>query len=164
MPQGSLFRQMASLVLWILVSFIAAALGGLASVNAGGFYLELTRPAWAPPSWLFGPVWTILYLLMGTAAWLVWRKVGLRSTNPALKLFLVQLALNALWTWLFFVWRLGALALGEILILWILILRTILEFRKVSHAAAWLLVPYLLWVGFATALTYALWRGNPLLL
>ncbi len=164
MPQGSLFRQMASLVLWILVSFIAAALGGLASVNAGGFYLELTRPAWAPPSWLFGPVWTILYLLMGIAAWLVWRKVGLRSTNPALKLFLVQLALNALWTWLFFVWRLGALALGEILILWILILRTILEFRKVSHAAAWLLVPYLLWVGFATALTYALWRGNPLLL
>ncbi len=164
MPHGNLFRQMASLALWILVSFIAAALGGLASANAGGFYLELARPAWAPPSWLFGPVWTILYILMGTAAWLVWRKVGWRSTNPALKLFMVQLALNALWTWLFFVWRLGALALGEILILWILILRTILEFRKVSPAAAWLLVPYLLWVGFATALTYALWRGNPLLL
>jgi len=164
MPKGSVFRQIASLALWILASFVAAALGGLASANAGGFYGELTRPAWAPPSWLFGPVWTILYILMGTAAWLVWRKGGWRGSGPALKLFLVQLALNALWTWLFFVWRLGALALGEILILWILILRTILEFRKVSPAAAWLLVPYLLWVGFATALTFSLWRGNPLLL
>jgi tryptophan-rich sensory protein len=164
MPKGSLFRQMASLALWILVSFVAAALGGLASANAGGFYGELARPAWAPPPWLFGPVWTVLYILMGTAAWLVWRKVGLRSKNPALKLFLVQLALNALWTWLFFVWRLGALALGEIVVLWLLLLGTVLSFRKVSPVAAWLLVPYLLWVGFATALTYALWRGNPLLL
>ena len=164
MSQGNLFRQITSLALWILVSFVAAALGGLASVNAGGFYVELARPAWAPPSWLFGPVWTVLYILMGTAAWLVWRKVGLRSTNPSLKLFLVQLALNALWTWLFFVWRLGALALGEIVVLWFLLLGTVLSFRKVSPAAAWLLVPYLLWVGFATALTYALWRGNPLLL
>jgi tryptophan-rich sensory protein len=155
---------MVSLALWILVSFVAAALGGLASANAGGFYLELARPAWAPPAWLFGPVWTVLYILMGTAAWLVWRKVGLRSTNPSLKLYLVQLALNALWTWLFFVWRLGALALGEIAVLWLLLLGTVLSFRKVSPVAAWLLVPYLLWVGFATALTYALWQGNPLLL
>lgn len=164
MSQGKLFRQIASLALWIFVSFVAAALGGLASANAGGFYLELARPAWAPPSWLFGPVWTNLYILMGTAAWLVWRKGGWRGQNPALKLFLVQLALNALWTWLFFVWRLGAFALGEIVVLWFLILRTILVFRKVSPTAAWLLVPYLLWVGFAAALTYALWRGNPLLL
>jgi tryptophan-rich sensory protein len=164
MSQGILFRQITSLALWILVSFIAAALGGLASANAGGFYLELTRPAWAPPAWLFGPVWTVLYLLMGTAAWLVWRKAGWRGSDPALKLFMVQLALNALWTWLFFVWRMGALAFGEIVVLWLIILRTILEFGKVSSAAAWLLVPYLLWVGFATALTYSLWRGNPLLL
>lgn len=164
MSKGKLYRQIAFLALWILTSFVAAALGGLASANAGGFYLELARPAWAPPSWLFGPVWTALYILMGTAAWLVWRKGGWRGSGTALKLFLVQLALNSLWTWLFFVWRLGALALVEIVVLWLLILLTIMAFRKVSPTAAWLLVPYLLWVGFATALTLALWLGNPLLL
>lgn len=164
MSQGNRFRQIASLALWILASFVAAAIGGLASINAGGFYMELARPQWAPPSWLFGPVWTFLYILMGTAAWLVWKNKGWRGSGPALWLFLVQLALNALWTWLFFAWRLGALAFAEITVLLILILRTILEFGKVSRPAAWLLVPYLLWVSFATALTFSLWRGNPLLL
>lgn len=164
MSQGNRFRQIASLALWILASFVAAAIGGLASINAGGFYMELARPAWAPPSWLFGPVWTFLYILMGTAAWLVWRKRGWSGSRTALAFFLVQLALNALWTWLFFAWRLGALALVEILLLLLIILRTVHEFGKVSRTAALLLVPYLLWVSFATVLTLSLWRGNPLLL
>lgn len=159
-----ILHQTAALALWILASFAAAAIGGLASVNAGGFYTELARPQWAPPSWLFGPVWTFLYLLMGPAAWLVWRKRGWSDARKALVLFVVQLALNALWTWLFFAWRLGALAFGEIIVLLVFILLTIHEFRKVSRAAAWLLVPYLLWVSFATALTFSLWRANPLLL
>lgn len=158
------FHSIVSLAAWIMASFAAAAVGGLASASAGGFYIELTRPAWAPPPWLFGPVWTILYALMGTAAWLVWQKAGWRGSNPALKLFLIQLALNALWTWLFFVWRLGALAFIEIVILWVLILRTVIAFRRVSPAASWLLVPYLLWVGFAAALTFTLWRENPTIL
>lgn len=156
--------QILGLVGWLAVSFAAAALGALASVNAGAFYLELTRPGWAPPPWLFAPAWTLLYLLMGVAAWLVWREHGFRSARTALCLFLIQLAANALWTWLFFVWHLGALAFGEILILWVLILCTAVAFWRVRPIAGALLLPYLAWVSFASALTYAVWRRNPQLL
>ena len=106
---------------WLAVCFAAAALGGFASASAGDFYRQLVRPDWAPPAWLFGPAWTVLYLLMAVSAWLVWRDGGFRRRGVALTLFLVQLAINALWTWLFFVWRLGALAFGEIVLLWALI-------------------------------------------
>jgi len=157
-------RQIFGLLGWLAASFAAAALGGFASSNAGDFYQQLTRPAWAPPSWLFAPAWTLLYLLMGVAAWLVWRERGLRGARTALSLFLIQLAVNALWTWLFFVWHLGALALAEILILWALILCTIIAFWRVRAIAGALLIPYLAWVTFAAALTYAVWQRNPALL
>lgn len=157
-------KHIPALVGWLALSFSAAAVGGLASANAGGFYQELSRPAWAPPSWLFAPVWTLLYLFMGIAAWLVWKAQGWRHAASALSLFLVQLALNALWTWLFFVWRLGAVAFIEILVLWALVACTLVAFWRVRPLAGWLLLPYLLWVGFAAALTYAVWRRNPLLL
>src|SRR5690606_10580565 len=101
-------RRLAGLLGWLGVSFAAAAIGGFASANAGDFYVRLIRPDWAPPGWLFGPVWTILYLLMAVSAWLVWRERGFRGAPVALGLFLAQLAANALWTWLFFAWRLGA--------------------------------------------------------
>ncbi|HRQ47612.1 MAG TPA: tryptophan-rich sensory protein, partial [Rhodocyclaceae bacterium] len=108
--------------------------------------------------------WTVLYLLMGVAAWLVWRERSARKVGIALTLFLVQLGANALWTWLFFAWRLGALAFGEILVLWVLILCTIAVFWRVRPLAGALLIPYLAWVSFATALTFAVWQGNPALL
>ena len=157
-------RHVPGLLAWIATCFSAAALGGFASANAGTFYEQLVRPQWAPPAWLFAPAWTLLYLLMAIAAWLVWREQGFRSASVALSLFLVQLAANAMWTWLFFAWHLGALAFGEIFILWVLIVATIVAFRRVVPVAAALLLPYLAWVTFASALAYSMWKGNPGLL
>ena len=157
-------KQILGLVAWLTISFAAAALGGLASADAEAFYRELARPEWAPPGWLFAPVWSLLYLLMGIGAWLVWRERGFRKASATLSLFLVQLGANALWTWLFFVWHLGALAFGEILILWLLILCTVIAFWRVRPLAGVLLFPYLGWVAFASALTYSVWKRNPSLL
>ncbi len=153
--------QVVGLLAWLLVSFLAAAVGAAGSLNAAGFYTQLARPDWAPPGWLFAPMWSVLYLLLGVAAWLVWRERGISGARAALALFLVQLAANALWTWLFFVWRLGGLALAEIIVLWLLILATLVAFARVHVAAGLLLVPYLLWVSYAAALTAAVWRMNP---
>lgn len=156
--------QILGLLGWLAVSFAAAAVGGLASADAGTFYQQLARPAWAPPGWLFAPVWSLLYLLMGIAAWLVWRERGLRKARAALSLFLIQLAANALWTWLFFVWHLGGFAFAEILVLWALILGTLVAFWRVRPVAGALLLPYLAWVSFASALTWSVWQLNPALL
>jgi benzodiazapine receptor len=109
-------------------------------------------------------VWTLLYALMGIAAWLVWRVGGFEANRGALTLFLLQLLVNALWSWLFFGWHLGGLALADVLLLWGLILATLLAFWRVSRVAAGLLLPYLLWVSFATALNFSVWRLNPHLL
>ena len=160
----SIPTQVLGLAGWLLVSFAAAAVGGLASVRAGAFYQQLSRPGWAPPASVFGPVWSVLYLLMALAAWLVWRERGFGGARTALGLFLLQLAANALWTWLFFAWRQGALAFGEILVLWFLIVATLVAFWRVRPTAALLLLPYLGWVSFAAVLTYAVWQRNPLLL
>ena len=157
-------KQIAGLVAWLIVSFIAAAIGGAASVQAGPFYTQLVRPDWAPPPAVFGPVWTILYVVMGIAAWLVWRVGGFRAARSALTLFLVQLALNALWSWLFFGWHRGALAFADILALWVLIVATLVLFWRVRPVAGVMLVPYLLWVSFAAALNYAVWQLNSLVL
>ena len=154
-------KQIVGLAGWLVLTFAAAALGAVASAQAGTFYLQLVRPEWAPPGWLFGPVWTALYLMMAIAAWLVWRDHGFRRAGGALTLFVVQLAANAVWTWLFFVWHQGALALAEILLLWALIAATIIAFWRLHTLAAMLLLPYLAWVSFASALTYATWRLNP---
>jgi tryptophan-rich sensory protein len=154
-------KQVIGLVAWLIVSFIAASIGGAASIQAGPFYTQLLRPAWAPAPSIFGPVWTILYALMGLAAWLVWRAGGFRAARSALTLFLVQLALNALWSWLFFAWHRGALAFADILVLWALIVATLIAFWRVRPLAGVLLVPYLLWVTFAAALNYAVWQLNP---
>ena len=156
--------QALGLAGWLGVTFAAAALGGVASASAGEFYGSLDRPPWAPPSSLFGPVWSVLYLLIGVAAWLVWRKAGFARARGALTLFLAQLLANALWTWIFFAWRQGALAFVEIVVLWVMIALTIVLFWRVSRPAGALLLPYLLWVSFAAALTYAIWRRNPQLL
>jgi benzodiazapine receptor len=157
-------EQILGVLGWLTLTFAAAAVGGIASASAGAFYQQLARPGWAPPGWLFAPVWSMLYLLMGIAAWLVWRTRGFRGAGAALTLFLIQLAANALWTWLFFAWQQGALAFGEILILWALIVATVVAFWRVRPLAGALLLPYLAWVTFACALTYATWQLNPRLL
>lgn len=153
-------KQIFGLLGWLCICFAAAALGALASAQAGAFYQALVRPHWAPPGWLFGPVWTVLYVLMAISAWLVWRERGFRKAGPALLLFLFQLFVNALWTWVFFVWHKGGLAFAEILLLWMLILVTAMMFWRHSRVAGALLFPYLAWVSFASALTWAVWRSN----
>ena len=146
------------LMAWIVLCFGAAAFGTLTTDPS--WYGVLQKPSWAPPAWLFGPVWSLLYLTMGIAAWLVWRRDGFSGASRALSLFLVQLALNAAWTWIFFGMRRPGWALVEIVVLWVLIFATVLAFRRHSHAASWLLVPYLAWVNFAAVLNASLWRLN----
>lgn len=157
-------KKLPGLLGWFAASFAAAAAGGLASAGSGGFYQMLIRPGWAPPPWLFGPVWTVLYAMMGVAALLVWLEKGFRGARTALSLYLAQLVFNALWTWLFFEWRLGAAAFIEILVLWVLIAITMVAFWRVKPVAGVMLVPYLAWVSFASALTCSVWRSNPALL
>lgn len=164
MPRVSFIQQITGFSCWLVLTFAAAAIGAVASAQAKTFYLQLIRPDWAPPGWLFAPVWTALYLMMAIAAWLVWREHGFRRAGGALTLFVVQLAANAVWTWLFFVWHQGALAFTEILLLWALIAGTIIAFWRLHRIAAVLLLPYLAWVSFATGLTYATWRLNPAIL
>ena len=157
-------RNAGALFGWLLLAFVAAGLGGLGSASAPDFYAQLSLPGWAPPAWLFGPVWSALYLMMGIASWLVWRDGGFRKARLALSLYLLQIGINSLWSWLFFAWNLGALAFVDIVILWFLLLATIVLFRQHNLLASLLLIPYLAWVTFATALAWNTWRMNPALL
>ena len=157
-------HPLLGLAAWLVVCLVAGGVGAAASVQAADFYAQLARPSWAPPSALFGPVWTVLYILMALAAWQVWRVGGFRAARRALSLFLIQLALNALWSWLFFGWHLGRLAFADIVVLWALILATTVAFKRHGGAAMALMLPYLLWVSFATALNFAVWKLNPQLL
>ena len=153
-------KNIKGLLAWLSITFIAAGLGAYASASAVFFYSKLLQPNWAPPAWLFGPVWTVLYILMAIAAWLVWRKCGWQNARRGLSLYLLQLLLNALWTWFFFVWHQGAIASFEIVILWLVILATLLDFWRTHKIAGAFLIPYLLWVSFATALSWNLWLHN----
>jgi tryptophan-rich sensory protein len=164
MTNSSVPHQVAGLVGWLILTFAAAAIGAAASAEAGVFYAQLVRPSWAPPGWLFAPVWTLLYTLMAIAAWLIWRTHGFRAARTALVLFIIQLIANALWSWVFFEWHLGAFAFAEVILLWCLIVATAVSFWRLNTVAATLLLPYLAWVTFASALTFASWRLNPGLL
>ncbi len=155
-------RALIGLAGWLVLVFVAAVIGGAGSIDAGPFYRELTRPDWAPPAWLFGPVWSALYCLIGIAAWLVWRRHGLSGARGALGLFVVQLGANALWSWLFFAWRLGGVAFAEVVVLWLLIVATAVAFwRLQARVATLLMLPYLAWVSFAVLLCYTVWQLNP---
>lgn len=157
--------QIIGLLFWLALCFATSALGVLASITASDFYTQqLIRPTWSPPPTVFGPVWTVLYVMMAIAAWLVWRRSEVVNTRLALSLFLAQLVCNALWSWLFFAWRLGALAFVDIVALWALIIATIVTFWRISKLASCLLIPYWLWVSFATALSFTLWQNNPRIL
>ncbi|MGW2275985.1 TspO/MBR family protein [Streptomyces yangpuensis] len=142
------------------MSYGVAALGVLASADAGTVYGALDRPAWAPPAWLFGPVWTALYATIGIAAWLVWRHPDRNRVRTALIWWSLQLALNLAWTPLFFAARQYGLALLDILLLLAALSTTMARFRRLSLPAALLLVPYLLWVAFASALNASIWHLN----
>lgn len=152
-------RQGLMLLTLLALTYLAAAIGAFGSMNAPDFYRELQLPAFAPPAWLFGPVWTLLYTLMAVAAWLVWRN-GKRY-QTALWLYFSQLAVNALWSWLFFAWYQGALAFANIMLLLPLIIVTALSFWRQQKLAGLLLVPYILWVSFAAVLNYSIWQLNP---
>ncbi|MGA9769758.1 MAG: TspO/MBR family protein [Blastocatellia bacterium] len=149
------------LVVSILICFAVAGLGSLATnPEIPNWYQAIRKPAWTPPNWLFGPVWTALYLAMAVAAWLVWKRAGWEANNNALWLFVIQLALNLAWSFIFFKFHNPALALIDILFLWLAILLTAVKFAGVSRAAALLLVPYLIWVTYAASLNFAIWRMN----
>jgi len=148
-----------ALVVFLGLTLGAGALGGIAtSSNIAGWYDTLNRPGIAPPNWVFGPVWTMLYILMAVAAWRVWRVAGTRSEPMAL--FAIQLILNCAWSFIFFGAHEIAIALAEVIVLLAFIAWTTLAFRRFDTPAAWLMAPYIAWVSFATALNAAFWQIN----
>lgn len=154
----SALRSLVALAGWLALTFAAATTG--AFVSTGGLYAALVKPSWHPPAWVFGPVWTVLYAMTAVAAWLVWRQGGWAAQKGALRLYLAQWALNALWTPIFFGLRQPGWALVEIVALDAAVLATLAVFWRVSRPAGWLFVPYALWVLFATVLNFAIWRLN----
>lgn len=156
--------QWPALAGWLVLTFVFAAIGAFATSQAGTFYNQLDQPSWAPPASVFGPVWTVLYALMGVAAWRVQRTAAERSVRPEMTLYVVQLALNALWSWLFFAWHRGLPAFLELVVLWLAIVATIVAFGRRDRVAGWLLLPYIAWVSFAGALCYSMWQRNPAVL
>ncbi len=149
------------LILLLLLCFGAAGIGGAVTTpNIDGWYAALTKPSWNPPNWIFGPVWTTLYLMMALAAWLVWRQGGWAGAKVPLTLFGVQLALNMLWSCLFFGLKNPGLAFVDVLLLWAAIASTMVTFWARSKVAGLLFVPYLAWVTFAAILNLTIWRLN----
>lgn len=150
-------KLVLSLALTLLVGFIA---GFATARSIDTWYANLNKPSFNPPNWLFAPVWTILYILMGIALYIVWNKTATSQRNIALTVFLVQLAINFAWSFIFFNSHQVGWALVDIIVLWFLILVTIILFFQISSTAGWLLVPYLLWVSFAGILNYSIWQLN----
>ena len=155
---GSTFFSWIGLAFWVVLSFAAAGVGS--RFSPGDWYANLAKPAFNPPAWVFAPVWTLLYLTMGIAAWLVWRQRRVARVTPALALFLVQLALNAAWSWLFFGRHYIGWALVDLVALWLAIGATIPVFWTHRPLAGFLMIPYFLWVSFAALLNFQLWRLN----
>ncbi len=133
----------------------------LSNSGRGPWFDSLVKPEWNPPSYVFGPVWTFLYLLMGISLWLIWKSNAPEQQKKiAMWLFAFQLFLNFWWSMIFFKFHMLGFAFAEIIMLWVMILFTIISFSKISKLAAWLLVPYIAWVSFATYLTYTIWMLN----
>ena len=155
---GKRSGNVLALVGWLALTFAAALTGVF--ISTGGWYASLVKPAWNPPNWIFGPVWTLLYGMMAVAAWLVWQRGGWTGQRRPLCLYLLQWALNALWTPLFFGLRRPGLAFGEITVLALAVPATLAAFWKVRRLAGALLVPYALWVLFAAVLNFTIWWLN----
>ena len=149
------------LVVWIGVCLGAGGLGAIATTTEiDGWYRTIAKPAWNPPDFVFGPVWTTLYVMMGVAAWVVWKPAGVRAAVLPLTLFVVQLGLNVAWSWIFFAMHQPGWACVEIVILWLAIVATTVAFFGCSEIAGWLMVPYLAWVSFASVLNFTIWQLN----
>jgi tryptophan-rich sensory protein len=151
-------KQGFMLLVFVVVPFGAALIGSLFPPD--DWYASLSKPSWNPPNWIFGPVWTALYLMMGVSAWLVWRKVGFKGGAVPLAAWAIQLGLNAAWSWLFFGLHRPDLAFTEIVVLWLAIVATTVLFWRVNTGAGLLLTPYLAWVTFASVLNWTLWQLN----
>lgn len=155
------YRSLAALLVSFVLCFAAAGVGSLwTTPQIPGWYQQIQKPDWTPPAWVFGPVWTFLYASMAVAAWLVWRQRSVRAVALPLGLFALQLALNVAWSGLFFALQNPLAGLVDIVLLWLAILATTWSFLRCSRPAGWLLVPYLLWVSYASALNLAIWRLN----
>lgn len=153
-------KKLTKFVGAVVVCFVAAGVGSVATFSQiPTWYETITKPAWNPPNWLFGPVWTVLYLLMAVSLYLLWTNKNKDKTD-AINFFCVQLALNALWSWAFFGWHQIGFAFAEIIVLWLAILTTIIYSYKVSRVGSWLLVPYILWVSFAGYLNFTVYLLN----
>ncbi len=161
--KSSRFREIVRLVVSIIACQCAGLIGSIFTTPAiPTWYATLAKPTFTPPSWLFAPAWITLYLLMGIAAFLVWRKgLGEEGVKSALVMFLVQLVLNALWSVVFFGLKSPLAGAVVIIALWVAILLTMLRFFKLSTTAGALLTPYILWVSFAAALNISIWILNP---
>lgn len=152
------YKRYLGLLGWIAACFTAAAIG--AYFEPGQWYESLNKPAWTPPNWVFPIVWPILYLMMAVSAWIIWKDFGFRQAREGLRWFSIQLVLNAAWSWLFFGEHLIGTALGEILLLWVAILFTIMLFWEQNQTAGWLLFPYLIWISYASVLNYTIFQMN----
>ncbi len=154
-------KSALTLVAFVATCLAIGALGALVTAPAiASWYPTIAKPSFNPPNWIFGPVWTTLYVLMAIAAWLVWRRPAPPVTRTALLLFVLQLVLNSVWSLLFFGLHRIDLALIDIILLLASIIATTIAFYRHSLVAAWLLIPYLAWVSFATVLNFAIWRLN----
>lgn len=154
-------RNVLVLLAWLGAVAAAAGIGSVFTARSvSDWYAALEKPSWTPPGWIFGPVWTILYIMIALAAWLVWLRRGVPGGRLALGLFAGQLVLNAAWSGLFFGLRMPGAALAELAVLWAAIVATTAAFFRVRPVAGWLMLPYLGWTSFATALNAAIWRMN----
>jgi tryptophan-rich sensory protein len=155
-------NNIAKLVIAIAIPLAVGAISGFFTVTGvQSWYQTINKPSWNPPNWIFGPVWTTLYVMMGIALYLIWKSDSsdvLKKT--AIAFFVVQLILNFFWSFIFFNQQQPGWALVEIIVMWVFILFTIFAFAQVSKPAAWLLVPYISWVSFATILNYTIWKLN----
>ncbi len=153
--------QAIGLVVAVVVCYGAALLGNLATMpQIPTWYAGIAKPPWTPPDWLFGPVWSLLYAMMAVAAWFIWRQSDWKTAKSPLLWFAAQLILNSLWSILFFGMQKPAWSMVEVFFLWLAILMTIRAFWPVSRLAAGLLIPYLIWVSFASVLNVAIWQLN----
>lgn len=154
--------NITKLIISIAVTVGFGLLGGIFTASEiQGWFLHLNKPVWNPPNWLFAPVWTTLYLLMGISFYLIWKtKTSPDTKQWAIIIFVVQFGSNFIWSYIFFKEHLMGWAFVDIIILWIAILCTIIAFSKINKTAAWLLVPYISWVSFAAILNYTIWQMN----
>lgn len=151
-------KKISGLIGWIIICSLPGIFG--AQFEPGTWYELLQKPSWTPPNWVFPVVWPILYIMMGISAWLIWKIKEVSISSTEFTWFFVQLILNGLWSWIFFGMNLISTGLAEILLLWISLVFTILLFWNRSRIAGLLLVPYLLWISYASALNFAIWQLN----